>query len=205
MPRSIEKNPFRRLQILNINTSYKRSPLKFFLLVFILALPFWLLGFLVKTQGLPMDLPISALQFVCPLIAALILVYREEKSDSVKKLLQLIFDFKRIKQKIWYLPIFFLLPLIYALSYEVMLLMGRPLPAANIPWLTIPILFVAFFLGGICEELGWMGYSIDPMQDRWGALKASLILGSVWGIWHVIPWLQVHDTIWTAWQLFSAI
>lgn len=59
---------------MNVNAPYKRSPLKFFLLVFALALPFWLLGFLVKTQGLPMNLPINALQVFCPLIAALIIV-----------------------------------------------------------------------------------------------------------------------------------
>ena len=30
-----------------------------------------------------------------------------------------------------------------------------------------------------------MGYAFDPMQERWGAFKATLILGIIWSIWHV--------------------
>jgi hypothetical protein len=43
---------------------------QFFLLVFALSIPFWLLGFIVKnvTKTLPIKLPISALMAVCPLI-----------------------------------------------------------------------------------------------------------------------------------------
>jgi hypothetical protein len=39
--------------------------------------------------------------FPCPLIAAFILVYREEKLGGIKRLLKRVFDIKRIKQKIW--------------------------------------------------------------------------------------------------------
>jgi hypothetical protein len=42
-----------------------KSPLKFFLLVFALSLPFWLAGTLTSLQLLP-ALPISALMFLCP-------------------------------------------------------------------------------------------------------------------------------------------
>jgi hypothetical protein len=59
---------------------------------------------------LPFNLPVGALVLVCPMIAALILVYRENGSDGVKQLLKRAFDFKRIKGKIWYVPIFFLMP-----------------------------------------------------------------------------------------------
>jgi uncharacterized protein len=30
------------------------------------------------------------------------------------------------------------------------------------------------------------------LQDRWGALKASLLLGAVGAIWHVVPLIQAH-------------
>lgn len=49
-----------------------RSPLKFFVLVFALSVPFWLLGAVTGGQLSP-DLPVSALIFVCPVIAASIL------------------------------------------------------------------------------------------------------------------------------------
>jgi hypothetical protein len=44
------------------------------------------------------------------MIAALILVYMENRSNGVKQLLKRAFDFKRIKRKIWYVPIFFMCP-----------------------------------------------------------------------------------------------
>jgi len=190
---------------MNTSASLKGSPLTFFVLVFALALPFWLLGALVQHVPLPINLAVSALQFVCPLIAAFILVYREEKLSGVKRLLKSVFDLKRIKHKIWYVPIIFLMPLIMVLSYGVMLLLGRPLPAPYIPFLLIPIFFVVFFLPAACEEVGWTGYITDPMQDRWSAFTTSLILGSVWAIWHAIPELQANTPAWVAGQLFSTI
>jgi CAAX protease family protein len=104
-------------------------------------------------------------------------------------------------------PIIFLLPLIYLLSYGVMRLLGLPLPEEPyIPFLTIPILFVAFFIGAVGEEVGWMGYVVDPLQERWSALNTSLILGSVWAIWHVVPYIQAHHTpTWIAWQCFTTV
>jgi len=101
---------------------------------------------MVKVKGLPDNLPVTDIgaTFV-PLIAASILVYREEKLDGVRRLLKRAFDYKRIKQKIWYLPIIFLMPLLYLLTYVVMRLIGLPLPTEwHVPLLTIP-LFVAFF------------------------------------------------------------
>ena len=190
---------------MNTSASLKRSPLTFFLLVFALALPFWLLGALVKHVPLPINLPVSALQFICPLIAAFILVYREEQRGGVKRLLKSVFDFKRIKHKIWYVPIIFLMPLIMVLSYGVMLLLGRPLPEPSIPFLLIPIFFVVFFLPAACEEVGWTGYVTDPLQARWSAFTTSLILGAVWAIWHVIPELQANPPPWVAGQFFSTI
>jgi hypothetical protein len=82
-----------------------RNPLKFFLLVLLLSIPFWILAALTKdlTKILPIKLPISALMTFCPMLAAMILVYKERKTQGVKELLQRAFDFKRIKDKKWYL------------------------------------------------------------------------------------------------------
>ncbi len=63
------------------------------------------------------------------------------------------------------------------LAYAVMHLIGSPLPEPHIPFQMIPIFLLMFFIGAIGEEVGWSGYAIDPMQNRWGALKASIMLG----------------------------
>jgi membrane protease YdiL (CAAX protease family) len=176
--------------------------------VFALSLPFWLIGALAEhfSLALPFHLPVSALMFVCPLIAAFILVSREEQPGGRSRLLKRVFDLKRIKHKIWYVPIIFLMPLIMVLSYGVMLLLGRPLPEPYIPFLTIPILIVVYFLVAAGEEVGWMGYAVDPMQARWSAFTTSILLGSVWAIWHVVPLFQAHRTpIWIAWQCLFTV
>jgi Universal stress protein family len=57
------------------------SPLKFFLLVFALSVPFWLIGAVTGLELLP-GLPVSSLMACCPLLAALILVCRENSQAA---------------------------------------------------------------------------------------------------------------------------
>jgi membrane protease YdiL (CAAX protease family) len=175
-----------------------RSPVRFFLLVFALSIPIWLIQ--------PRDWPISA-SVGAPLMAALILVYSEEGGGGVKRLLSRVFDQGRIRRGIWYGPIIFLMPLTYLLTYGVVRLMGLPFPGEPyLPFLLVPLLFVLFFVLAIGEEVGWTGYATDPLQDRWSALIASIVLGLVTAIWHVVPLIQMGRTpIWIAWWSLSAV
>jgi uncharacterized protein len=50
-------------------------------------------------------------------------------------------------------------------------------------------LVFAIVIGGGPEELGWRGYLLPRLQDRWGALTASLALGAIWTLWHAPLWL----------------
>jgi uncharacterized protein len=175
-----------------------RSPVRFFLLVFALSIPFWLIQ--------PRDWPISV-SVGAPLLAALILVYREEGGGrGVRRLLSRVFDQWKIRKKIWYVPIIFLMPILYLLTYLVMRLMGLQVSSQTAPFLLVPLLFVLFFILGIGEEVGWMGYAVDPMQDRLSALTTSIILGLVTVLWHVVPLIQMGRTlIWIAWWALGSI
>jgi membrane protease YdiL (CAAX protease family) len=192
---------------MNTGASSKRSPLKFFLLVFVISAPFFLMGPIAEEKlPLPFNLPVDALVLVCPMIAALILVHRENGSDGVKQLLKRSLDYKRIKRKIWYVPIFFLMPGIIVLEYGLMKLMGMSIPNFHFPVLMLPAFFVLFFIGAIGEEMGWTGYATDPLQDQWTAIDASLILGTVWAIWHVTPFVQAQYTpIWVLGQSVTTV
>jgi hypothetical protein len=183
----------------------RRSPLIFFLLVYALAIPFWILGAVTGIELLP-GLPVAALMTVCPVIAALILVHRETGVAEMIALLKRSFDYKQIKAKVWYLPILFLVPAVAVLSYMILRLTGVPVPPPQISFLAPLILFIVFFVGALGEELGWSGYAIDPMQDRWGALKAGVFLGVVWAAFHFVPLLQIHrSAAWIAWWSLGTV
>jgi len=38
---------------------------------------------------------------------------------------------------------------------------------------------------GFFEELGWTGFAAPRLRQRYGVLKAGLILGLLWGLWHL--------------------
>ena len=183
-----------------------RSPLRFFLLVFALAVPFWLLGALIgEPEGFPIKLPASALQFVCPLISASVLVLREDGAAGVRSLLMRVASCRGIAP-MWFLPITLVMPAIYLLAYGLQRQLGRPLPELHISAMTIPTLLVVFLVTAAAEESGWTGYALDPMQSRWCALKAAIGLGVVWALFHLIADVQgAHDIGWIAWHRLGAI
>jgi uncharacterized protein len=191
-------------QVSNPVASRSRSPLKFFILVYALTLPFWLIGAVTGLQLLP-GVPVAALAACCPMLAAMILIYRENKTAGVIALLKRSFDFKRIKAEVWYVPILLLMPAVSVLSFGVLRLSGTPVPDPQIRLLPLLILCIGCFILALTEELGWSGYAIDPMQDRWGALRASLVLGSIWAVWHYVALVQADRSVaWIAWwSLYS--
>jgi uncharacterized protein len=186
------------------------SPWTFFGLVFILAVPFWLIGPVVQQRLIPNDtpinLPLSALQFVCPTLAAAILVSRQQGAAGVKRLVARPFDWRRIRPALWYAPIFLLIPLLLAVEYGVLRAMGRAVPLPAFPVWLVPVFFAAFFLPAACEEIGWSGYALEPLQARWSALGAGLLIGLVWAAFHVVPNTQVpHPPMWHIGQFGNTV
>lgn len=185
---------------MNTTTSHPhRSLLAFFVLAVVLMIPFWVFGSLTGLQLAP-GLPVAALGTFCPTGAALILVYRQDKTAGMIALLKRSFDFKRIKDKRWFAPLLLLMPGAVALSFWVQRLLGVPVPAPQIAVVPTLALCIVLFIGALGEELGWSGYAIDPMQARLGALSASILLGIFWAGYHYIGLVQAHRSAeWIAW------
>jgi uncharacterized protein len=186
-----------------------RSPLKFFLIVFGLSIPFWIIDLIIdakRTSLLNFSI-IDIITAFIPLITGCILIYKEEGKSGVYKLFKRIFDCSRTTKKIWYLPIIFLPFLMYLSIYTVIHALGLSLPINfHIPFLSIPFLFGLFFLGAVAEETGYMGYAIDPMQERFGALSASILIGIPWAVWHYPSIIQQgHNLTWIAWATLGTV
>lgn len=186
-----------------VTTNSTKNITAFFVLVFIISLPFYFLASIVPGEmAMFMGLTLA----LAPISAALILTYRENRSDGVRRLVKRSFDYRRITNKLWYIPIFFLFPILFLFALGLMIFMGIPLPDPIAPVLAAPVAFLAFFLFALFEEVGWMGYAFDPMQERWRALIASLILGIIWAAWHIPLYIFAGlDPLWIAGQLISLI
>jgi membrane protease YdiL (CAAX protease family) len=53
----------------------------------------------------------------------------------------------------------------------------------------LPALLIGLLISGPGEELGWRGYALPRLQAAYGPLAASLLIGVVWGVWHLPIWL----------------
>jgi membrane protease YdiL (CAAX protease family) len=49
-------------------------------------------------------------------------------------------------------------------------------------------------VGGLVEELGWTGFAIPRLRVRYGMLASGLIMGVVWGAWHLLQMWWVGRT-----------
>ncbi|MEU7896273.1 type II CAAX endopeptidase family protein [Nonomuraea sp. NPDC049152] len=179
---------------------------RFFALVFALAVPFWVAGaFMGDLPGAPMNLPVGALMFPCPLVAAAILLRRREGPGATRRLLSRTFAVMGMRRTPWLAAAFVLVPAVDLSAYGLALL-GGPLEGEHASPLAAPLLFAVFFLAAASEEAGWMGYAADPLRKRWGPLGAGLILGVVWGAWHVVPLFQAGRSLaWIAWWFLGAV
>ncbi|WP_106449256.1 type II CAAX endopeptidase family protein [Trichococcus alkaliphilus] len=68
------------------------------------------------------------------------------------------------------------------------------------PLSVLSFLFFMYLYGPSNEEFGWRGYALDKMLVKYGFVKGSLILGFIWGIWH-LPWI-FYATQWQS-QAFA--
>jgi hypothetical protein len=60
----------------------------------------------------------------------------------------------------------------------------------------VSLLVVGLAVGlsaGVFEEIGWTGFAIPTLRMRYGVVKTGLVVGVLWGAWHLLT-----NVFWTA-------
>jgi len=182
-----------------------RPLLVFFLLAFTLSWLIWIPVALSSHGWISFSVP-SAIAGLMgafgPTLAGIIVSFIFSGRSGVGRLLIRILDW-RVDSK-WYIFVLFwptILSLTASFTYNIL---GGSLPNFNYPpildlyplpteaegigpWTFLPFIFLQNLLIGSAmgEEIGWRGFALPRLQARTSAFSASLILGVLWGIWHL--------------------
>ena len=49
----------------------------------------------------------------------------------------------------------------------------------------VPVLLFQMVTTGLAEEPGWRDFALPRLQRRFSPIIAALILGPLWGVWHL--------------------
>ena len=174
----------------------KSNLILFFILSVIISWLLWLPGVFVSLGILPSG-PIQILgnfAIFGPFISAFVLTSIKGEKGEVRRLFLSGWNFKF--KRSWILVLF--LPLIIGGLTLLIVSLLEPMDRFQyapplIMW--IPNFFLYYFIGGpFTEEYGWRGYALDRLQSKFNALVSSLILGLIWGLWH-IPLFFISGTV----------
>ncbi|WP_203897047.1 CPBP family intramembrane glutamic endopeptidase [Virgisporangium aliadipatigenens] len=94
----------------------------------------------------------------------------------------------------WYLAVLFAVPAVCVLATLPLGVLPR-VPSLGVLAAYLPLLVLQFLTTGVAEEPGWRDFAQPRLQARYGPLAGSLILGPLWGAWH----LPLFLTEWAGW------
>jgi membrane protease YdiL (CAAX protease family) len=134
-------------------------------------------------------------------LAGIVLAAVEGRKGGVRELLGRILIW-RVGIQWWAFALLFaIIPSVVAL-YLFQLFGGPAVDWSRLKPLSsvVPMIIMLTIFAGLGEEFGWRGFTLPRLQARYNALLSSLIIGLVWGIWH-IPLFFIEGTTQSKWQL----
>ena len=179
---------------------------RFFLLVFVLSVPFYLLGMTgARLTGLP-HLPTSALMAFVPMASGTILVFsRRGASGTLAWCRDMLTSSWRGNVR-WYLGAVLFIPVVCLVEFVVLRVSGSIVPVPQIAFGEALFMFAAYFVAAVGEEVGWQGHAYPALRKHTGVLASALVLGSIWALWHIVPFVQLgRSTDWIVWHSLSAV
>jgi membrane protease YdiL (CAAX protease family) len=133
--------------------------------------------------------------------AAIILAAIEGRKGGVRELLGR-FLIWRVGIQWWAFALLFMIIPAVAALYLFPLFGGPPVDWSGLRPLysVVPSIIILTIFAGMGEEFGWRGFALPRLQARHNALVSSLIIGVLWGLWH-IPLYFVAGTSQYDWRM----
>lgn len=169
----------------------------FFLATFTFTWIFWVLALLSENHGMNLWLSPGSyitLGIFVPSTAGLVCAYffggKAEAYSLIRSMTNI-----HMKSR-WLLQVFLVLPGVSAVATLIYMILGNPLPEVEFPPWFIPIVFVYILalMGPLGEEAGWRGFALKRLLMYQTPIKASVILGMIWSIWHLPLFFIVGTT-----------
>jgi membrane protease YdiL (CAAX protease family) len=154
----------------------------FFILTFVLSWSMWLLAYL-GGDGI-LGYAFFGLGGFGPLISAATIT--KYTGGSIKKWAAQIVHW-RVPGR-WYLYAFGLPVVIWTFINLELALLGQEIDVSLLPGRLLTALgtfLLVLTVGGGFEEPGWRGFALGRLQQRLSPVKATLLLGFIWGLWHL--------------------
>ncbi len=170
-----------------LNNHKKDSLTSFFLLTFFIT---WGIGALaiflpVQFQALVGEItdtsPIYFLAIAAPTISATLLTFVRDGWNGLGSLYARLVRW-RFGLK-WYALVLVGIPVVGWIA--TLITESDPLKETGDLTQLLLMLFNVLVTGPLCEELGWRGYALPRLLNRFNPFTASLVLGAIWGVWHL--------------------
>lgn len=165
--------------------------LKFFVLTYLIFFVLFGMTGLSFALGLP-EIVSEVLQVICawsPTFAFLIMFKRLMPGRKLGEYIRELFS-KKLSAKVLSAVIglqavvFVIVVLILSIKNDTSML-----SLINTSLSAIILSFLNYLVRGtLGEELGWRGYALNKLQDKYSPFSSSLIVGFVWVFWHIPLW-----------------
>ena len=85
----------------------------------------------------------------------------------------------------WYVTVPLAVPAVLTVSAMALTDQSPAALPASVLIAYVPMLLLQMVTTGLAEEPGWRDFALPRLQRRFGPLGGTLILGPLWGIWHL--------------------
>jgi membrane protease YdiL (CAAX protease family) len=144
----------------------------------------------------PRFLPAIQMMLLGPPVAGILSTILFSGTTGLRDLLARLIRWR--VQRRWYAVALLAAPLIQggvliALSLSAPVYLPAIVSSSDRAGLLLPAIAYGL-VGGLVEELGWTGFAVPRLRARFSVFATGLIVGVVWGVWHMLQVWWVGST-----------